>query len=112
MKERKREILGVEATVADTFLQRLLGLMFRRDLPEGQGLLITRCRSIHTLFMRFHIDAVFLDADGAIVRIVRDIPTWRPFVWGGRSAVQVLETRCGAVESAPDRDPSTRIKRD
>ena len=97
---RKVKMLGVEATVAETFLQRLLGLMFRRDLPEGQGLLIARCNAIHTFFMRFPIDAVFLDADGAIVRVVRDIQPWRPFVWGGRRAVQVLETRCGALPSS------------
>lgn len=94
---RKVKMLGVEATVADTFTTRLLGLMFRRDMPEGQGLLITRCRSIHTLFMRFPIDAIFLDSSGAVVRVVRDIPPWRPFVWGGRHAVQVLETRPGVL---------------
>ena len=90
-------ILGVRAVVADTFLSRLRGLMFRRDLPAGEGLLIKRCNAIHTFFMRFPIDAVFLDRAGAVVRVVRDIPPWRPFVWGGLRAVQVLETRPGTI---------------
>lgn len=94
---REVAILGVRAVVADTFLSRFLGLMFRRGLPAGEGLLITRCNSIHTFFMRFPIDAVFLDASGAVVRVVRGIPPWRPFVWGGRHAVQVLETNPGAI---------------
>lgn len=93
----KVKILGIEAEVADSFFSRLMGLMFRRDLPAGKGLLITRCRAIHTLFMRFPIDAVFLDGDGDIVRIVQGIRPWRLLVSGGRRAVQVLETNPGAV---------------
>ena len=93
----KVKILGIEAEVADSFFSRLMGLMFRRDLPAGKGLLITRCRAIHTLFMRFPIDAVFLDGDGDIVRIVQGIHPWRLLVSGGRRAVQVLETNPGAV---------------
>lgn len=92
---RKVKILGIEAEVADTFVSRFLGLMFRRDLPAGRGLLITRCRAIHTLFMRFPIDAAFLDSSGAAVRVVRGIRPWRPFVWGGRRAVAVLEAKAG-----------------
>lgn len=93
----KVKILGIEAEVANSFFSRLMGLMFRRDLPAGKGLLITRCRAIHTLFMRFPIDAVFLDGNGDIVRIVQGIRPWRFFVSGGRRAVQVLETNPGAV---------------
>lgn len=99
MRRRRRvaDVLGVRAEVADTFFSRLMGLMFRSAPPgPGRGLLITRCRSIHTLFMRFPIDAVFLDGDGSPVKIVRDIPPWRPFVWGGRRATQVLELRAGS----------------
>lgn len=91
-------ILGVETRVADTFLSRLIGLMFRREPPApGTGLLIARCRCIHTFFMRFPIDAAFLDAAGTPVKVARGIRPWRPFVWGGRRAVQVLETRAGGL---------------
>ena len=90
-------ILGVHAYVAAGFLPRLLGLMFRRDLQSGEGLLITRCNAIHTCFMRFPIDVAFLDRDGAVVRIVRNIKPWRLFVFGGRNACQVLEVRAGTA---------------
>lgn len=85
------EILGVRARVADSFLSRLAGLMFRKEPPQGEGLLITRCGTIHTCFMRFRIDAVFLDGDGGVVKVVKDIPPWRLCVRGGRRARQVLE---------------------
>ena len=43
-------------------------------------------------FMSFPIDAYFLDKDDQVVKVVRNIPTWKLFVWGGRRAVKVLET--------------------
>lgn len=86
---------GVEAEVAETFFERAKGLIGRRVLPEGTGLLIPHCNAIHTLFMRFAIDATFLDRKGDVVKVVRDIRPGRLFVWGGWRARQVLETASG-----------------
>lgn len=91
------EILGVRAKVASTFFQRAKGLIGTRRLEHGEGMLILRCNSIHTFFMSFPIDAVFLDRNDRIVKIVRDIRPWRLFVWGGFRAVKVLE-----VQSRPE----------
>ena len=87
------EILGVKARVACTFAQRARGLIGTRELPPGEGLLIERCNAIHTFFMSFAIDAVFLDRKNRVVKTVRGISPWRPFVWGGWRAVKVLETQ-------------------
>jgi uncharacterized protein len=81
-----------DAEVARTFFARAKGLIGRKGLPPGRGLLIPRCNAIHTCFMRFPIDATFLDRDGRIVKVVRGIRPWRLFVWGGFRARQVLET--------------------
>ena len=86
------KIGGVTAEVARSFLARLRGLIGRRGLPPGQGLLILRCNAIHTFFMRFAIDAVFYDSEDRVVKVVRNVRPWRPFVWGGFRAVKVLET--------------------
>ena len=86
------EIGGVTAEVARSFGARLKGLIGRRDLPPGRGLLILRCNAIHTFFMRFAIDAVFYDRQNRVVKVVRNVRPWRPFVWGGFRAVKVLET--------------------
>jgi uncharacterized membrane protein (UPF0127 family) len=91
------EILGVRAKVARTFFQRAKGLIGTRYLERGEGLLILRCNSIHTFFMSFPIDAVFLDRNDKVVKIVRNIRPWRLFVWGGFRAVKVLE-----VQSRPE----------
>ena len=92
-------IHGISATVADTFPKRAKGLLGRDGLPSGEGLLIPRCNAIHTIGMRFPIDAEFLARDGSTVRVVRDIPPGRPLVWGGWRARQVLETQAGVVRA-------------
>lgn len=90
--EEAVEVRGVRARVARTLLARMRGLIGARALPPGEGLLILRCNAIHTLFMSFPIDATFLDRRDNVVKVVRNIPPWRPFVWGGFRAAKVLET--------------------
>ncbi len=79
MKQKKfiinEKILTIE--IADTFLKRLRGLMFRRRLESSHGLLITPCNSIHMMFMFFKIDAVYLDKNFVIKKIVRNLT---PFI--------------------------------
>ena len=85
-------VCGVHARVARSWLSRTRGLIGTRHLPSGEGLLIMRCNCIHTFFMKFPIDATFLDRHDNVVRIVRGIRPWCPFVWGGWRATKVLET--------------------
>lgn len=63
--------------VADTLLGRARGLLGRSELASGAGLLIKPSFSIHTFFMRFPIDAVFLDRSGSVVDVVRTLKPWR-----------------------------------
>ena len=84
--------LAVDADVAETFAERARGLIGRPAPAPGRGLLIPRCNAIHTLFMRYPIDATFLDREGRVVKSVRNLRPWRLFVWGGWRAAQVLET--------------------
>lgn len=89
--------LTVDADVAETFAERACGLIGRPAPARGCGLLIPRCNAIHTLFMRYPIDAVFLDRAGRVVRRIRGIRPWRFFVWGGWRACQVLEISPGPI---------------
>ena len=86
--------------VAKSFLQRLRGLIGTQSLAPDEGLLIERCNCIHTFFMRYAIDATFLDKDDNTVKVVRNIKPWRPFVWGGWRARKVLETAAAAVSTS------------
>lgn len=66
--------LADKVTIAESLIARMRGLLGKSELPEGHGLLIRPCKGIHTFFMKFAIDAVFLDADNRIVALCRDIP--------------------------------------
>ena len=85
-------INGVEADVCETAWERMRGLIARPAPAPGHGLLIPKCNAIHTFFMRYPIDATFLDRKGEVVRKVTGIRPWRFFVWGGLRAASVLET--------------------
>jgi uncharacterized membrane protein (UPF0127 family) len=59
-------------------------------LPGGHGLLFERCRSVHTIGMRFALDLLWLDGEGAVVRVDRAVPPRRVRTcWGARSVVEV-----------------------
>lgn len=74
-----------------SFVGRGLGLMFRRSLPAGHGMWIRPCNGIHTFFMRFPIDAVFLDRRERVVRVYRRLGRGRllPLVLGAHSVVEL-----------------------
>jgi uncharacterized membrane protein (UPF0127 family) len=73
------------------------GLMFRARLDAGGGMWITPCNGIHMWFMRFPIDAVFLDRQERVVKVYPRLRRWTmvPFVWGAHS---VLELPAGTVD--------------
>jgi len=62
--DNKRVLLFDRVAVADNFFTRLNGLIFKRYLSDGEGLLLTNCSSIHTMWMRFKIDVIFLGTSG------------------------------------------------
>ena len=87
-----------ELEVADDFGSRMKGLLGRKDLPEGRGLLITECNSIHMFFMHFAIDAVFIDAGMRVVKIAADLRPWQ--VASCSPARHTLEIPAGAAQRA------------
>lgn len=89
----------MHVTLAATPLGRLRGLLGRRQ-PEP--LLLAPAASIHTSGMRFAIDAVFLDADLRVVRVVRALPPWR--FAAARGARAVLELPAGAAGGLTEGD--------
>ncbi|GAA4029566.1 DUF192 domain-containing protein [Actimicrobium antarcticum] len=70
------QIPGLQIEIARSFWQRLIGLLGRRRLADDAGLLLVPCNNIHTAFMRFTIDAVFIDRAGVVLEIV---PKLQPF---------------------------------
>lgn len=72
-----KQVVVDTLSIADSFASRFVGLQFRRELPVGHGLLLVPCRSIHTCWMRFAIDVIFLDAGGTVVDVRSAVRPWR-----------------------------------
>ncbi len=87
-------MLCARCRIARTPLSRMRGLLGRSSLPEGEGILLRPAGSIHMFFMRFAIDAVFLDAEMRVLG-VRTVPPWR--VAGRRGSKAVLELPAGSA---------------
>lgn len=84
-------------SIASTFWKRLCGLLPYKELPDGQGLLITPCNSVHTWFMRFNIDVLYLDEELRVVAAFENVPPWR-FLPIKKQARSVLELPAGKIK--------------
>jgi len=85
----------VSCEVADTALTRMRGLLGRRGLPRGHGLFIEPTWSVHTWFMRFPIDVVFLDHDLTVLKLRTHMRPWRAAArFRARSVLELASGEC------------------
>lgn len=89
-------VIATDARLADGFVSRFFGLMGRKGVPEGGGLLLTHSASIHSFFMRFRFDAIFLDREDRVVKVVPAMRQWW-LAFGGRGAKDTLELPAGVA---------------
>ena len=89
-------VICERCVVADRMLPRMKGLLGKRELVAGEGLLIQPAPSIHTFFMRFPIDVVFLSKNGKVMRVAANVGAWR--MRSCRRAFAVLELAAGEAE--------------
>lgn len=110
----RQTTLATQARRARGFRRRLMGLMFQPSLPEGGGLLLEPESSIHTFFMRFPIDVLYLSREGTVLRAVPAMPPYRlgPLITRGCHTVLELPpgtlaatgTQVGDHLTIPDKD--------
>ncbi len=94
--------LVTDGVVADTYWTRFIGLMGKRALADGFGLLLKNESAIHTIGMRIPIDVIYLDANARVLRLTTAMPPWRfgPLV---RHVRDVLELPAGALDKTGTR---------
>jgi len=97
--ERTQGLLASRATLARTPWARLVGLLGRRELPDGEALVFERCRAIHTVGMRFPIDMVFVDRGWRVVAVRQAVGPGRLVGPIGR-AWGVVELAAGSAARA------------
>lgn len=91
-------VVCAECAVADSAWARTKGLLGRESLGEDEGLLLRPGGSIHMFFMRFPIDAVFLDRDLRVLRLAADLRPWRmASKRGAKSVLELPAGRCARV---------------
>lgn len=82
----------------ETFWERTRGLLGTRALRDGEGLLITPCSAVHTCFMKFSLDLVYLDRGGNVVKLVKKLRPWRMSCCF--AAARVLEVRSSFIRTS------------
>ncbi len=95
----RRSVVGDRIRVAGSLRDRTVGLLGTSALQPGEGLWIENAPSIHMFFMRYAIDAVFLDSAGRVTKVVPNLAPWR-VVWWARGARDCLELPAGAATTA------------
>jgi uncharacterized protein len=92
------QVVCERCEIADGPFTRMRGLLGRKSLNRGHGLLIRPTWSIHTWFMRFAIDVVFLDRELRILKIKRQIRPWRMAArWRAHSALELPAGECARL---------------
>jgi hypothetical protein len=94
-RTRQDSIVCARTEVADNLFTRMRGLLGRASLPSGDGMLFRGESSIHSAFMRFRFDAVFMDRELRVVGLAEDIPPWR--ARSARGARNILELAAGEI---------------
>ena len=89
------DVLLERLFVANTFWQRLRGLQFASPLDFESGLLLRNCRSVHTMWMRFAIDLIFLSEDLQILETRFGVKPWRVVVPQAKGVAHVIEVTAG-----------------
>jgi hypothetical protein len=91
-------VLARAAEVADTSAKRRTGLLKHERLAPGEGLWIDPCESVHTFFMKFPIDLVYLDKHHKVRKVRSAVPPWR--LSACLLAHSVLELPAGTVQQS------------
>ncbi len=99
----KNTILADEAKMADTFFTRLVGLLNRNSLEKSEALILAPSNCIHSFFMRFTIDVIFLDKAG---KIIDALPSFKPFrlspiYFNSRTTIELPESKIQATQTQP-----------
>ena len=75
--KKKDLILSENVLTANSFYTRVMGLMFKKSISKNESLLIEPCNSIHTCFMNFSIDILFISKKNEVVHVIENMVPWR-----------------------------------
>mgnify|MGYP000891545934 CR=1 FL=1 len=94
------KMVGDKIKVADSFVKRFKGLMLSNELKDGEGMLIKPCNSIHMMFMKYAIDAIFLDSENRVKAIYENLKPWTGITKIHSDVKSVLELKSGSAKQS------------
>jgi uncharacterized membrane protein (UPF0127 family) len=97
LKDQSGTIICQKMIEANAIFDRMKGLMFTKEMPSCDGFLISPCNSIHTFFMVFNLDVLFLDKNYKVVKALYNLPPWRMTLIYFQ-AHKVLEMKAGDMK--------------
>lgn len=103
INKTKNTILAEEVIIADTPFARFKGLLGRKELEKGKALILNPCNSIHTFFMQFTIDVLFVDKNNCVVKAVSNIKPGRmtPIYFKAAFVVELPAGTIGNTQTSP-----------
>ena len=96
---KKEKTLLAEVKVAKTFRDRLVGLMFKKNICDRDVIVFPNCNSIHTFFMRANIDVIFVGTNGLVIKIFHSLRPWR-LLWPqplARHCIEMADQRASSL---------------
>jgi uncharacterized protein len=99
VRNETRDACLARAEWRGSMVGRARGLLGKGSLPDGAGIVITPCNSVHMLFMRFPIDVVYINRENRVVKAVSDLKPFR-FSLGGAGAHAAIELPTGTVAAS------------
>ena len=99
INQTRQKVLAENVVIADTTCRRMKGLLGRRSLLPTEALLIKPCNQVHTFFMRFPIDILFVNKENRVIKAVSSLKPFRitPLYF---SASFALELPAGSIQSS------------
>jgi uncharacterized protein len=110
INQRNEKVIAHHVIPAYTFWRRLKGLMFRKSLPADYAMHIKPCSSIHTFFMKFPLDVLYIDENNQVVKVSRNIPPGK-MEKVVKKAQSVIEMPAGSIEEAIEVGDKIQIKK-
>lgn len=99
INQSKNRVLAEDAMIANTFFARIKGLLGRKNFEPGQALILKPCDSIHTFFMRFPIDILFVGKDNKVIKAISSLKPFR-LTAIYFNATFALELPAGTIQSS------------
>lgn len=100
-----KTLIAKEVLLAQSLYARIKGLMGKYSLSKDSAMFFDDCPSVHTFFMRFPIDVVFLDKDMVVTKVLENLKPWRctmPFQYKNRYCIEFASNKISSKISKGD----------